>query len=141
MKEVGVVEKLDKNKAVVKVDKKDECSKCGLCLFSEGAKSTTFTCDNKLGAVVGDNVVLETEGKGKLLGAVLAFLVPLILIAISVLISLLVIKLELYALLLSLASVSIWYIILAVIDKKLKNKTGYIPVIVEIIKKETNKDE
>ena len=141
MREIGVVEKLEKGKAKVKVDKKDECSKCGMCLFSAGAKSTTFTCENKLGAKTGDTVVIDLTEKGKLPGILLVFLVPLILIGISAVISLVVIKKEMWMLILSLISIAVWFFILSFIDKKFKNRTGFIPVIVEIKNKENNENE
>ena len=39
MVEQGVVTAVKGNRATVRVDKKDECSKCGMCLFPKGASS------------------------------------------------------------------------------------------------------
>ena len=141
MIETGKVVGLEKNKAKVEVDKKDECSKCGMCLFANGAKSTVFTCENPVGAKVNDLVEIEMTGRGKLSGAVLVFLVPLILIGLSAVLSLLVIRKEMWMLYLSLISVSLWFFVLSFIDKKFKNKKGFIPVISKIIDKENDLDE
>lgn len=141
MRESGKVVKIENGKAKVEVDKKDECSKCGMCLFSEGAKSTTFVCDNALGAKEGDEVVLEMAEKGKLSGAILVFLVPLTLIGISAILSLLVIKDQMWMLYLSLTSVVAWFFVLSLIDKKLKNKSGFIPIIIEVVDKEIEENE
>ena len=135
MRDVGTVVKTYKNYADVKVDKKDACSKCGMCLFSGNVDHTVMTCENILGAKAGDEVVIDVKGKGKLLSIFLLFVVPLILIGLSVLISLVVIKNELWTVILSVLSVALWYVTLIPIDKKLKTRQGFIPCITEIINK------
>ena len=136
MREVGTVERLENNFAVVKVDKKDECSKCGMCLFPQGANSIEFVADNKIGAQKGDKVIIEKGENGKLQGALLVFLVPLLLIGLSVILGLYVIKWELSVLILSGTLIILWYIILSIIDKKLKYLSSFKSVIVEIVKEQ-----
>ncbi len=136
MREVGTVERLEKNFAIVKVDKKDECSKCGMCLFPQGANSTEFIADNSLNAQVGQKVILEKKSDGKLQGAVLVFLIPLLLIGLSVYLGLSVIKWEFSVLILSVSLIILWYILLSVIDKKLKKLSSFKSVIVEIVKEQ-----
>ena len=92
MKEVGIVSKIQKDIVTVKVDKKDECSKCGMCLFPQGVNAITFNANNKVGAKLGDTVVIERYADGGLLSALLVFLVPLILIGVSVFLGLCIIK-------------------------------------------------
>lgn len=133
MREIGIVTETDGEYAVVKVDKKDECKSCGMCLFPKGASSIDFRAENRLGAKTGERVLIDTEKDGKLLGATLAFLIPLILIGLSAVISFLVIKSEIWMLILSVLFVVLWYTILAVIDKKLKKSTNFCPKIVEIL--------
>ena len=135
MKEIGLVTKLDGKYAVVKVDKKDECSKCGMCLFPKNASSIDFRAKNKLGAVVGDQVIIENKENTKLLGAILAFLVPLILIGLSAVVTYAFIGQEIYMLILSVISIVLWYTILAIIDKKIKNSVKFSPEIIAIEKK------
>ena len=136
MREIGTVERLENNFAVVKVDKKDECSKCGMCLFPQGANSVEFVAENKIGADVGDRVIIEKGENGKLQGALLVFLVPLLLIGLSVILGLYVIKWELSVLILSGSLIILWYIILSIIDKKLKYLNSFKSVIVEIVKEQ-----
>ena len=132
MREIGVVTALEGNFAVVTVDKKDECSKCGMCLFPKNASSIDFRVKNKLNAKVGDKVTIENKGETKLLGAILAFLVPLILIGVSALITFTLIKIEIFMLVLSVILIALWYTILAIIDKKLKNSFRFSPQIIAI---------
>ena len=134
MREVGVVTKIDGKFASVKVNKKDECSKCGLCLFPKNADSVEFRANNEINSCVGDSVIIESKKDGKLLGSFLVFLVPLLLIGLSALISYSVIKSEIWFLLLSVISVVLWYTILAVIDKRYKKIKGATVTVVEILK-------
>ncbi len=133
MREIGVVTKIEKSNAKVKVDKKDECSKCGMCLFPKGASSVEFDAINSLNADVGDTVIIETQKEGKLLGATLAFLVPLILVGLSILLNFLVVKNDLITLAIAIGAIAVWYFILALIDKKLKKTIGFSAKITEII--------
>ncbi len=135
MKDVGIVVK-DAGKFVsVKVDKKDECSKCGMCLFPKNASSIEFNVKNTLGAKVGDEVIIESESGAKLVGASLAFLVPLVLILISAVITFTFIKEDIYMLILSVGSIVIWYLILPLIDKRLKKTNAVSPKMIKIIEK------
>ena len=137
MKEVGLVVSRDKNYAQVKVDKKDECSKCGMCLFPKGADGAYFHAENTLGAKEGDIVQIELGSNGNLIGAILVFLVPLILIGLSALITYLIIKNEIYMLVLGVGSVVVWFVILALIDKKIGKSKTFSPKIIKIIEKNT----
>ena len=141
MREVGIVVNADGKDATVKVDKKDECSKCGMCLFPKNASSIEFLSDNDIGASVGDQVVIERKKEAKLTAAILIFLVPLLLIGLSALLTYLFIGIDIWVLILSIIFIIIWYNILSVIDKKLKNRQDYKHIIVEILEKgETNNE-
>ncbi len=140
MRELGEVTKVKNGVATVKVDKKDECSKCGMCLFPKGASSVDFEAENSLQASVGDTVIIETQKEGKLLGATLAFLVPLILIGVSIMLNYLVIFNELITLGIAVGLIVIWYVALAFIDKKIKKTVGFSAKVTQIVFKETVED-
>ncbi len=133
MKEIGVVTATNGNKATVKVDKKDECSKCGMCLFPKNASSIEFDAKNEAGAKVGDIVLFETEKDAKLLGAILVFLVPLLLIGMSAVLAFVIIKKEIYTLIFSLAFIVLWFFVLGLIDKKLKRTQSFCPSIISVL--------
>ncbi len=132
MKELGVVTAVKGKKATVKVDKKDECSKCGMCLFPKNASSIEFEADNLVGANVGDTVCFERQTDGKLLGILLVFLVPLLLIGISAVLCYFVIKKEIYMLIISLPAIVIWFFVLSFIDKKIKKTSKFRSVITAV---------
>ena len=133
MQEQGLVVKIEGNTATVRVDKKDECGKCGMCLFPKNASHIDFEAQNDLGVAEGDTVIIQTQKEGKLLGVLLAFLVPLILVGAGVLLGLLVFGNELVALGISVVLVIVWYVVLSFIDKKLKKSMGFKPTIIQKI--------
>lgn len=136
MKEEALVVKVEKDVSSVRIDKKQECDKCGMCLFPKGASHIEKQAKNPIGAIEGDKVIIESEKDLKLLGASLVFGVPLVLIILSMVIVLNLVKSELIALATALVSVTVWFIILALIDKKLKGKVKTMPTIIQIIKEE-----
>lgn len=133
MRETGTVTEVKGNRAVVTVNKKQECAGCGLCLFKDGADKTELNAANDYGAKVGDAVIVESAEYGKFLGAVLAFLVPLLLIGLAVLINFIFIKREIFILILSVVFIAAWYAVLAAADKKFKKSRLFTSRIVEII--------
>lgn len=137
MVESGRVTAVKGETAKVKVDKKDECTKCGMCLFPQNASSIEFDAQNQIGAKMGDLVEIEKKSDGKLLGTLLAFLVPLLLIGLAVLINYLFIKKEIFILVIAIGLIAVWYIVLALIDKKIKKLERYTTVITKILEKNT----
>ena len=133
MIEKGLVEKTNGKYAFVKVNKKDECSKCGMCLFPKNTDSIKFRSLNALGAKEGDEVLIKTSEKAKISGVFLAFGVPLLLIALSIIIGYFIIKSELSILLISIATVILWFLILPIIDKKFNKSKTFLTEIIEII--------
>ena len=133
MQEIAKVENTINGVATLVLDKKDECSKCGMCLFPKGAQVIKIEAQNQIGAKEGDTVIIERTEAGKLTAFTLVFLVPLLLILLSSLIALEVMKKELWSLWLSLISCTIWFVVLSIIDKfvgvKLKAQTQIIKIL------------
>lgn len=135
MTESGKVVKTGGKYATVRIDKKDECGKCGMCLFAANASYTEMRARNDAGAAVGDEAVVETAESGKTLSAVLVFLVPLLLIVLAAAIGLFIIGKEIWILLLSLIFILSWYTILGLFDKKLRKSDKFCARIVRITAK------
>lgn len=138
MKEVAKVIKTDKDLAVVYVEKKDECSKCGMCLFPANAKGLEINAKNPINAKTDDTVLIEMGEKGKLLGVFLAFIVPLLLIGLSFVINAFTLKNEIFTLILAVGLVIVWYFILPFFDRKIKNKDNYCAEIISVINNNKN---
>lgn len=141
MTEVGKVIKTDGRYATVRIDKKEECGKCGMCLFAQNASFTDMRAQNFAGAKQGDSVIVENGGDAKLIGSLLLFLVPLMLIGVAAAISILVIKKEIWILLLSLIFIVSWYTILGFFDKKLCKKDKFCVKVVKILEKGENEND
>ena len=136
MQEIGKVSKTEGKYAIVKVQKKDECSKCGMCLFPKNASEIEFRAKNTLSAKEGDDVLINTSNeRGKLVGMLLVFLVPLLLIGLAVLIEKLFIKNEIFILPISIGLIVVWFFILSFIDKKIAKNDKYVCEIIEILNK------
>ena len=135
MIEKGIVTSLDGDYAIVKVNKKEECAKCGLCLFPKNADSIKFRAENGVRAKVDDIVEIETKERAKTLGIVLVFGVPLILVIASLVLGYIFIKNEITCLLVTLGVVVVWFFILSIIDKKIKNSLKFSSTIKGIITK------
>lgn len=133
MRERGVVTEIRGKTSVVSVDKKDECSRCGLCLFKEGTNKTEFFVKSEDGVSVGDTVEIERSESGKFSGVILAFFVPLLLIGLAVGINYLFIKSEIWILVLSIVFIAVWYVILAFLDKRLRKSAVFNARIVSVI--------
>ncbi len=140
MTESGKVVKTEGKYATVRIDKKDECGKCGMCLFAANASYTEMRARNDAGAAVGDEAVVETAESGKTLSAVLVFLVPLFLIVLAAAIGLFIIGKEIWILLLSLIFILSWYTILGLFDKKLRKSDKFCARIVRITAKGEKND-
>lgn len=141
MTETGTVVKTEEKYAVIKVDKKDECSKCGMCLFPKNASSIEIRAKNRVGAKIGDTVLFKNEGAGKTLSAVLVFLVPLVLIIAAAVIGVFVIEKEIWILFLSLIFIVSWYTVLGFFDKKLRKSDKFCAEIVEILSNGENEND
>lgn len=133
MTETGVVVKTERQRATVKVDKKDECSKCGMCLFPKGASFIEYSATNEINAKVGDSVVIEMQKDAKFLAICLVFIVPLILIGVAFLINYFLTKSDIWIVIFSCGLIGLWFSLLALIDKKLKKINGFSPKITQII--------
>lgn len=142
MQEVAIIKSIQQEKAILTVNKKDECSKCGMCLFPKNASAIEFTADNNVGAKQGDTVLIEVKDAGKLPALLLVFLVPLLLILLSTVVALTIIKAEIWALWLSVISLVLWFLVLPLIDKALKKSTKFsVDIIKVILSEKENNDE
>lgn len=140
MTEEGVVVKTEGKFATVRIEKKEECAKCGMCLFSGNANFIEFRATNAVGARNGDTVIIENSGEGKLLSSMLLFLVPLLLIGVAVAIGIFALSnnvavgKDLWIAIISVGLIAIWYVILALLEKKFRKNKKFRVDIVQITK-------
>ena len=135
MKEVGIITKLNGEYVYVKVDKKDECSKCGMCAFPKNANSIEIFARNNVNAKKDEQVIVEIKDKGKMLGFLLVFIVPLLLLVGAILLNFLVVHNELLTMGIGIVLIALWYFVLSFIDKFLKKSNKYGAEVVAVINK------
>lgn len=141
MRETGEIVATENGFATVRVSKKTECDKCGMCVFPKGEAHADFRVSDNVGVKKGDKVIFETTENGRLTGAVLVFLIPLLLIGAGIAIGYTVFKekQELFALIFALGLVAAWFLPLSFIDKAFKKKFGKKMRIVSVLPE--NSDE
>lgn len=135
MKEVGIITKLNGEYVYVKVDKKDECSKCGMCAFPKNANSIEIFARNNVNAKKDEQVIVEIKDKGKMLGFLLVFIVPLLLLCGAILLNFLLVHNELLTMGIGIVLIALWYFVLSFIDKYLKKSNKYGAEVVAVINK------
>ena len=140
MEEVGKVVKIEDSYAIVSVDKHKECKKCGMCAFPKNATASEFRAENGVGANVGDTVKISTSEKGKWLGILLVFGVPLLIIGGVFAIAFFNGWSEVLMPLIGVGAIIIWFIVLGVLDKKLKKLNAFASMIIGIISTTTEEN-
>ncbi len=136
MTEYGKVIGTEQNYAVVRVARREECAKCGMCGMKKNAANVDFKATNDIGAKEGDSVVISAEKNTVLLSSLLVFLAPLLLLAAEIGICYALNAEEVFILLLCVGTLALWFIILALVDKRISKIRGFCPTIVKIIKSE-----
>lgn len=131
MTESGTVIRLDGNFALVRIDKKAMCDSCRMCAFPKGEKHFDVRVENTLGAKEGDLVELSLHGHAALTSSVIVYLVPLVLAALGLLLGKLF-QNELISLFLCLIFLSLGYILVNRIDKKIRSKKHFAPVMTAV---------
>lgn len=142
MTERGVVTEIRGNTAVVSVEKREQCKACGMCLFKDNGKAQ-FYADNTVGAKVGDTVLIENRESGKLLGAILVFLIPLVILGAAVLAVRLFAIDDLFIPIIGIGAIAVYYAFLAFMDKKFRKIKAFTSTVAKIVNSatETRDDE
>ena len=107
------------------------CAGCNRCAGKNGRE---LIADNAIGAKAGDIVSMEISERSRLAAAVTVFLIPLAALALGLFLGSLIS--ELWMFLLGVILTVLSYTIVWAADKLLKNRKGFLPVIVKIEKME-----
>ncbi len=84
MNRTGIVIERLKDKAVVELLKHTACGDCGACHLGDENKHITITCDNKLGANIGEKVEVELSFSEVLSAAFIMYTIPLFALLVGV---------------------------------------------------------
>lgn len=139
MLEIGQVVKIKKGRATVSFKRQSACDSCHMCAVTKDGMKVETLIPNSLDANVGDFVEVEMGGRFVLTAAVVAYIIPLLLVGAGIAIGTLFS--EMIQFVLALVGLVIGIGIAIVIDKAVKKKKGFTPQMVrfaspdEIVKK------
>mgnify|MGYP000796005894 FL=1 len=131
MFESGEVKRAEGGRATVVMRPAGGCASCNRCAGKNGRE---LIADNAIGAKAGDIVSVEISERSRLAAAVTVFLIPLAALALGLFLGSLIS--ELWMFLLGVILTVLSYTIVWAADKLLKNRKGFLPVIVKIEKME-----
>lgn len=135
MRESGKVIKEDarKKNVTVEFERKSACEKCGMCMMSKSNMTVSLTLKNNMGAKIGDTVEVSMGDSFVLTSAAIVYIIPLILGGIGLLITR---NMSDWFQLIGIGAGLVGGLIVAVIsDRKLRNRKGFRPEIINILEK------
>ena len=133
MIEQGEVTKVVKDKVVISFDRKTECKKCGMCAFGKDDMKVKLTLKNKINAQVGDIVTVTMGEKFVLTSAFVVYLIPVALIGLFLGLGIYFNCADYVQIILAMSGLVVGFIFSFLIDKLIKNKKHFSPVIKEIV--------
>lgn len=133
MVETGEVIKTKKDKVIISFERKTECDKCGMCAFGKDDMKVKLTLKNEVGAVKGDIVEVSMGDKFVLASAFIVYLIPIILVGLFLGLAIYFNLAEYIQIILAVLGLVLGFVFSFLIDKKLKKKKGFSPVITAIV--------
>lgn len=126
-----VVDILDNGDALVRFKRGSACGHCNAC-FTLGSDKSDIAIKNTLCAKVGDEVEISIHGKTMMRSGMIAYGIPLIFLIIGVCIGSLIS--ELAALLIGISATLLSFLVLKLLDKRLRNINSFKPKMIKIIR-------
>ncbi len=134
MKETGIVTKISNDTATVKVKRRAECSKCGMCGMKDSASDMDFVASVKNAKVsLGDTVTIESKKDLKVVSYLLVFIMPLLLVGVGLFVGYKFFN-ETIALIMALGSVVVWFCVIYFVDKIFRFGKNFGYEVTEVIK-------
>ena len=139
MKETGLVTDVKEDLAYIEFKRTSACGKCHACGMLSGQGSITIKAKNTVNAKKGDRVCVEFTSKNALGTSAIAYLVPLGMLILGMLLGLfLPVKLEMqqevFAAILAIAFAAAAFLALHFLEPVFKKKFSNVYTITEIIK-------
>lgn len=130
MIEKGVIVKIKGDKATVQFDRKSACDKCHMCAVTKDSMKVQVVVKNTLNLNVGDYVAVEMGKRFVLTAAFIVYIIPLVLVGIGIGIGSVIS--EMWQAILALIGLVGGFVISVVLDRVLRKKKGFVPVMVDI---------
>ncbi|MFI3229748.1 MAG: SoxR reducing system RseC family protein [Bacillota bacterium] len=132
MVEVGKIDKIKGSWATVRFDRKLACENCNMCFKPKEENYVELRVKNTVNAKVGDNVKVSMGDKAVITASAIVYAVPLVIVAIAVVISSLL-STEFVAFVSAIVALILSFVVVHIIDKKLKTNKAYFPQMVAIV--------
>jgi positive regulator of sigma E activity len=135
MREKGIVVEIQGSIAKIKLMPSDACKSCpsgGIC--RPAGKTMVMEADNKVKAVIGDEVWVETRVEQSMIAVFFLFVFPVLLGLIAILI--MTQYGGFYMVIAGVIGLSIGLLLAKIIDRYLREKGKLLPSIIEVMKSE-----
>ncbi|WFD09247.1 SoxR reducing system RseC family protein [Tepidibacter hydrothermalis] len=145
MRQTGVVVSTNENTAILKMQRHSACASCGGCgMGKEEGKDIQIEAINKIGAAKGDFVEVDVSTPNVLKAAAIAYVIPLIVLFVGIVISNKVLtainyssNVETMSAIIGAFLMSIVFIIIKKNEPKFKKSEEYTPIITNIAEETT----
>ena len=122
MRQIGLVESINGQEAVVRIKRASACGEnCASCSGGCTLSEQVVNAQNNVMAKAGDTVILEMESKKVIFAAVLVYVLPLLVLIVSFIMFNAKMG-EGASVMASIAVTAVFYALVAIFSKKLKNK-------------------
>jgi sigma-E factor negative regulatory protein RseC len=133
MQEIGFIHGFTKTGlAVVRFNKKEQCDTCNMCRKTADENLVEVKIKNNLNAKQGDKVVVQMGAKAKLAASFTIYMIPLLFVIVSLAITIGRID-DIYTALIALGALVVGFVLVFVIDKKIREYKGYLPKMVDFV--------
>lgn len=132
MQEIGEVIKVRKNLATVRVNRKSACGSCGMCAMKPKDLYVDLLLENSLDAKVLDKVVIDISSGSVAKMSVLAYLLPLLLGLIPLIILFALEVEEWISIVAFFVGIAFGFLILSIVDKTIYRKSKNFPKMISI---------
>lgn len=143
MQKAGVLLSVDKNIAIVEIQKHSSCSNCSGCKLGYDNSALEAEVYNEIGAKVGELVYIDMESKQVLFAAFIMYVIPLIsllagIIGTNAILNAIEVtdNTDIYSAIVGFLFMAASFIIIKIKDKKFKSSGKYLPVITRILNEE-----
>lgn len=140
MTETAVVIKTNGRTALLRIEKHPECEGCKACAFKNGASTVKVKARNLCGAKTGQKVIVKGEKDNRVLASFIAYLLPVIFVALGLIPGFVFGMAEIYIFLLGMAGLAAGIAVVVILDKVLGKTKGFGLEVYAVLPEEPMKE-
>lgn len=135
-----IVEIIDEKTAKLKMQRHSACASCGKCATTSEKKDIIVEVDNKIGAKIGDRVLVNMDSVNVLKATAIVYAIPLIWLMIGTIATYFVIQtigitnnIEVISGVVGLILMMVSFLLIKKKDNKYRESREYIPIITKVL--------